>query len=237
MSNKDINASSADASSKNGSNTVLAIVLIIVVLCFLTPLIIGAIIVFGVLGFVGEHIGDFDIDGFINGIEYIDENGQPLTHNESAAVRNIISAIENKTTSERTISRRDCLYMERISENYETKWIDDYSESDVKFCDNPEIYAGVTFTTDTKYSESPKYNGDGYYDLYLTTDSATCAHFTISGFLNSHNGYGIDKSFCNDSNMVNLKIVDTGEELEPSTGVHVDIDEDDESDIKIRVNA
>lgn len=221
---------------KSSGSTAIIITLIIVFAVIVLPLIVGAIIVFAILGFVNDHIDDWDIDGIIHGIEYLETDGAPLTHNEAISVRNIVSQIESAKDKEGTISKLDCLYLDRIAKYYTEKQGVDYVAVEPISCDGEYLYGEATYSN--KYDGDKVEYNNGSYRLSIS-DGVGCAEYDFNGILGSHNGYSIGSNRCKIENMVKLKIVDNGGELEPYNEYHIengdgkeDIDDNIEINIK-----
>ena len=216
------------AESKNSSGSTAIIITLIVVFCVIVlPLIVGTIIVFAILGFVNDHIDEWDVNSIIHGISYLESDGAPLTHNESIAIRNVVSQIESAKDGAGTISRLDCLYLERVASYYTEQ---------PTLCNNTYIYGEATYQN--KYNNDKVEYNNGTYKLYVS-DGTTCAEYTFNGVLGSHNGYSTGKSLCDAEKMVKLEIVDDGGELEPYNEYHLklDNDEDDQNEININIKS
>ena len=200
-----------------------AIVVTVVVLCvFVLPIIIGTIIVFRIFSFVEDHIGDMTISDIIHEIEYSEIGGVSLTTKESAAVRNYVSQIENKTLESRSISLVDCRYLERIASYYTAN--DDQS-APISLCDGETISATVE-----KVAPKDSKVSDNYFDYKLTLKSdKACAYFVFDKLLGVRKDFESGSKYCADISLNEFKIVDTGEELEPLPAVNYekDADEDD----------
>ena len=211
-------------SKKSSGSTAIIITLIIVFAVIILPMIIGLIVVFNVFGFIEKHYDEWDINGIIHGISYLESDGAPLTHNESIAIRNIVSQVESVKDGAGTISRLDCLYLERIASYYTEQ---------PTLCNNGFIYGEAVYQN--KYDNDKVEYNNGTYKLYVN-DGTTCAEYTLNGVLGSHNGYSVGKSLCDASKMVKLTIVDTGGELEPYNEYHLKLNDDDD-EIKIDIKS
>lgn len=220
---------------KSSGSTAIIITLIVVFCVIVLPLIIGAIVVFAILGFVNDHIDEWDVNGIIHGISYLETDGVPLTHNEAISIRNVISQIEGAKEKEGTISKLDCLYLDRIAKYYTEKSGTDYVAVAPVSCDGEFIYGEATYSN--KYEGDKVEYNNGSYKLSIS-DGATCAEYDFNGILGSHNGYSLGSNRCNIENMVKLKIVDTGGELEPYNEYHLKLDNnEDDDEIKIDIKS
>ncbi len=199
-----------------------AIIVTVVALCVVVlPIIIGTIIVFCVFGFIEDHIGDATISDIIHEIEYSEIGGTSLTTKESAAVRNFVSQIENKTLESRSISLVDCRYLERIAGYYTD---DDDKSSSINLCSDENVSATVEKVAP---KDSAKVS-DYYFDYKLTIKSdKACAYFVFDKTLGSRKGFDADAKYCTEAGLKEFKIVDTNEELEPLPTINYSTDDDD----------
>ena len=216
-------APTTGAEQPQKSNTGLVVVVIILVVFIVIPLVVGAIIVFAILGFISDHYDDFDIKGFFSGRGDTTSEGIILSRNETSAVRNIISAVQDGSRTEKTISRRDCLYLERIA-SYQ-------KSAQPSFCNSETIYVGVSLDVAQPDDGREIYRISGNYNLVVGNGVDFCGRFNFSEYLDVLYTYGSSSSRCVEGG-AELKIIDTGEELEPfseplevknDSGIHVEI--------------
>ena len=211
-------------------HTAAIVVTVVILFVVVIPTILGAIFIFKVFDFVESHLGDVTISDIIKDIESMESgSGIQLTSRESTAVRNIVSQIENKAIDKHSISKADCQYMERIASYYMT----DKDQSDaVKLCDGENIYGTVRKISLDENTKNDEFN----YALILESDTA-CSYFLFDKSLSTRRGFSPSSKNCIEIGLVDLKLIDTKEELEAYPDIVIQDDgDDDEIDIKININ-
>ncbi len=226
-----------------------AIVITVVLIVVILPLIFVALIMFGVFHLVSSTIDKIDIDDIIGRFEFSD--GITMTHNEAVSARSLISQLESAASRPEgspvqtvTISRKDCMYLQRIASYSDDNWFID--ANGVPFCENSSVYAGVDYEV-----PEPEVSKESYADLVNTyrlylSDAISCAVYGFDGSISLTNSYKLTNRAC-DVKMFEVIIVDTGETLEPidehnrNLQKHEDgdgyFDSKDDSEININIKA
>ncbi|MBR0134126.1 hypothetical protein IJM16_02575 [Candidatus Saccharibacteria bacterium] len=192
---------------KNNNAIIIAVIAIVGVV--IIPLIFITVLVFIGLDFFDRHIDDIDFERIFSG-NYTEIEGASLTHNESIAVRNFVSILENNVAKTDTIALRDCKYLERIAS------IDNLGTKDAPVFCNGESVKVATKVEEKKKADSNKYKYDYYYKLYVSSQDVACMELEFDGNLGSLVSITHESSKCDSDSMTSIKLVDTKEELEPS---------------------
>ena len=222
MSNNVPEAPTTPGAAPKKDHTAVIVVVVVVLCVVVLPIIIGTILVFAVLGFVSDHLGDMTISDFFREIEYMETDGTPLTNRESAAVRNIVSQIENKTLEKRSISFTDCRYLERIAGYY-------VSDGSNKFCDGENIYGTIRKVAIDDNDSEDMYR----YKLILQSDNS-CGYFIFDRTLSARREFKSGEKYCLEIGLDELKLVETNEELEPLK--KNDDKKNDDEDVNVNIN-
>jgi hypothetical protein len=215
-------------------HTALIVVLVVVFVVVVLPVIVVTVLAVSAFKFLGDHMDDIkDIAHSYSFVAGGDEGAIYMSHNEAVAARNIVAQIENTASENRTISKRDCLYLERLAKYYIESNNGAAVAEEINLCGEGIIKGSVDYKQDI--NKSYDY---GQYRLALSVGSV-CHAFHFDKNIETYSFYTSNSTSCSAGTMVDLKIVDTGETLEPAPDrIKLEVnDEDDDVQINIKSRA
>ncbi len=215
-------------------HTALIVVLVVVFVVVVLPVIVVMVLAVAAFNFLGDHIEDIkDIAHSYSHVADGDEYAIYMSHNEAVAARNIVAQIENTASENHTISKRDCLYLERLAKYYVESSDSAAVVEEINLCGEEIIKGSVDYKQDI--NKSYDY---GQYRLALSV-GGVCHAFYFDKNIETYSFYTSKSTSCVAGTMIDLKIVDTGETLEPAPDrIKLDVgDEDDDIQINIKSRA
>ena len=215
-------------------HTALIVVLVVVFVVVVLPVIVVMVLAVAAFNFLGDHIEDIkDIAHSYSHVAGGDEDAIYMSHNEAVAARNIVAQIENTASENHTISKRDCLYLERLAKYYVESSDSAAVVEEINLCGEEIIKGSVDYKQDI--NKSYDY---GQYRLALSV-GGVCHAFYFDKNIETYSFYTSKSTSCVAGTMIDLKIVDTGETLEPAPDrIKLDVgDEDDDIQINIKSRA